>query len=165
MITILFLSKWSIIGEGLFTAKICPTCKTKNSNNAEFCQGCGQDLGAVESSGRSYKFLIPILIIIMVAVPLFFVWNILIAPSMNEDYLQQNGINGTAEILEAEQTQTFVNNNPEIKMTLLVTLPGKEPYKATYKTVVAMVDLPKVQPGNKWYVLVDPKDPQNVIFA
>lgn len=84
---------------------------------------------------------------------------------MNENYLKENGINGTAEILEAQQTQTFVNNNPEIKMTLLVSVPGKEPYKATYKTVVAMVDLPNVQPGNRWYVLVDPKDPQNVIFA
>ena len=84
---------------------------------------------------------------------------------MNENYLEENGINGTAEILSAHQTQTFVNNNPEIEMKLLVTVPGKEPYNVTYKTVVAMVDLSKVQPGEKWYVLVDPKDPQNVVFA
>jgi hypothetical protein len=147
-------------------SKICPNCNTKNSNNAEFCQGCGQELENIPSSGRSFfPILLIIILIIGIGVPLYFVWSLVIGPSMNDDYLEQNGINGTAEILEAQQTQTFVNNNPEIKMTLLVTVPGKEPYKVTYKTVVAMVDLPKVQPGNRWYVLVDPKDPQNVIFA
>ena len=96
---------------------------------------------------------------------MFFVWTFIIGPSMNENYLESNGINGTAEILDAHQTQTFVNNNPEIEMKLLVTVPGKDPYNVTHKTVVAMVDLPKVQTGKKWYVLVDPKDPQNIILA
>ncbi|MCE5214924.1 MAG: zinc ribbon domain-containing protein [Methanobacterium sp.] len=146
-------------------AKICPNCNTKNSNNAEFCQGCGQELENVPQSTRSFPIILIIIIIVAVGVPLYFVWSFVIGPSMNENYLEQNGINGTAEILDAQQTQTFVNNNPEIKMTLLVSVPGKEPYKVTYKTVVPMVDLSKVQPGNKWYVLVDPKDPQNVIFA
>ncbi len=146
-------------------SKICPNCGTKNSNNAEFCQGCGQELETVVKSGRSFPFVSIIILLIVVGVPLFCVWTFIIGPSMNDDYLQQNGINGTAEILSAHQTQTFVNNNPEVEMELLVTVPGKEPYNVTYKTVVAMVDLPKVQPGNKWYVMVDPKDPNNVAFA
>lgn len=149
-------------------AKICPICNTRNSNNAEFCQGCGQELGNIPSSGRRIPLMSIIIIIILIigiGVPLYFMWSIMIGPSLNENYLEENGINGTAEILEAHQTQSYVNNNPEIKMTLLVSVPGKEPYKANYTTVVAMVDLPNIQPGNRWYVLVDPKDPQNVVFA
>ncbi|MDD1774991.1 MAG: hypothetical protein LUQ24_05635 [Methanobacterium sp.] len=145
-------------------AKICPNCKTKNPNKSEFCQSCGQDLGSVTVK-RGFNPLIPIIIIIIVALPLFFIWTFFISPSMNDNYLDENGINGTAEILDAEQTQTYVNNNPEIKFTLLVSIPGREPYKANYTTVVPYINLAQVQPGAKYYVLVDPKNPQNLKFA
>lgn len=145
-------------------AKICPKCSKKNPNSAEFCQSCGQDLGNVQTK-RGFNPLPIIIVLIVVAIPVIAVWMFVISPSLNDGYLDQNGINGTAEILDAQQTQTFVNNNPEIKFTLMVTVPGKDPYKATYKTVVPFIDLAKFQPGDKYYVLVDPKNPQNVKFA
>lgn len=144
--------------------KICPNCNKKNPNSAEFCQSCGQDLGGVKAN-RGFNPLSFIVILIVIAIPILLVWTFVISPSLNDNYLDQNGINGTAEILSAKQTQTFVNNNPEIQFTLLVTVPGRDSYKTNYTTVVPYINLAQFQPGDKYYVLVDPKNPQNLKFA
>jgi len=83
----------------------------------------------------------------------------------NTNYLQQNGLNGTAVIKSATQTNTWVNNNPQVDFTLKVTVPGKSPYEANCSQVIPQMDIPQYQPGAKVYVLVDPKNPQNLMLS
>jgi hypothetical protein len=172
---VLLITNSIIIKGGFLVARICENCGAKNDDNASFCDSCGvefvqeplnNDTPIKTSNEPGRTVLLSVIIILaVVGVVAFASWNWMISPSLNDNYLDQNGINGTAEILDAKQTQTYVNNNPEIKFKLLVTIPGKDPYQANYTTVVAYIDLAKVQPGNKWYVLVDPKNPQNLKFA
>ncbi len=150
--------------------KICPNCKAKNNNKAEFCQSCGQDLSEEkplknESSSNRSSYVGIVIVLIVIAISGFFIWGMIIAPSMNAANLQQNGINGTAVILKTIPTQTWVNGNPEIDFTVMVTVPGKAPYQANYSQVVQQALIPQYQPGDKFYVLVDPKNPQNLEFS
>lgn len=58
-----------------------------------------------------------------------------------ETNLIQNGIKGEAEILHREQTGTYINELPQVKFLLQLTMPDREPYKTRYKDVINMLDL------------------------
>ncbi len=42
----------------------------------------------------------------------------------------QTAVNGTASILDVQNTNSYYNGNPQVEFTLLVTVPGKDPYTA-----------------------------------
>jgi len=105
--------------------------------------------------------------VVLIVTPLSFLPSILstVNQGQNNNYLKQNGINGTAVIESASNTQTWINGNPLVKFTLNVTVHGKAPYEANCSQAIPQINLAQCQPGDKVYVLVDPKNPQNLMLS
>jgi len=55
-----------------------------------------------------------IIVILVFALPLVFELRRIINQNSNDEYIVQNGINGTAEVLEAKQTGSRYNSNPRL---------------------------------------------------
>ena len=62
-------------------------------------------------------------------------------------------------------TGVTVNDNPQVEFTLDVTVPGKEPYKATLTQVVSRLAIAGFQPGATVPVRVSPDDPQVLMIG
>jgi hypothetical protein len=56
-------------------------------------------------------------------------------------------VDGTATVMSATQTGALVNFNPAVRLELLVTVPESPPYPVSLETVVAQINLARVQPG------------------
>lgn len=109
-------------------------------------------------------------IIVIISISLFIAMSylavqLILAPSPNSDYLDQNGVNGTAIILDTQQTGIYIQKNPQVKFKLEVTVPGKDPYEVNYTKILPYINTPKFQPGDKYYVLIDPNNPQILKFT
>jgi len=78
------------------------------------------------------------------------------------DVVLASGHSGTASITGVTQTGMYLNEQPQIKMGLLVTLPGQQPYPAEHTEFVPMILLARVQPGATLPVRVNPIDPSKV---
>jgi hypothetical protein len=78
------------------------------------------------------------------------------------DQILAAGIAGTAAITGVTQTGMYLNDQPRIKMGLLVRLPGQVPYAAEHSEFVPLILLARVQPGATLPVRVDPVDPQKI---
>lgn len=83
----------------------------------------------------------------------------------NEENLMKNGVEGVAEILGREQTGTYIDNLPQIRFHLRISLPGREAYQIEHKDVVSMLDLHSIAVGAKLSVYVDPDNPENVLLS
>lgn len=79
-------------------------------------------------------------------------------------FLLENGIQGVAEILSRQQTGVYINELPQVKFLLQVTLPGRESYKVEHKNVVSMLDLGSINVGAKLPVFVDPNNEKNILL-
>ena len=62
--------------------------------------------------------------------------------------LAQDGIPGTASVLEARQTGALINFDPMVSLDLLVTPPDGPPYPVTVEQLVPQVQMARVQPGS-----------------
>jgi hypothetical protein len=74
------------------------------------------------------------------------------------DQLLQTGTAGTAAITGLTQTGMYFNENPQIRMQLLVTLPGQTPYAAAHSEIVPLMLLGRLTSGQPLAVRVDPLD-------
>lgn len=74
------------------------------------------------------------------------------------------GINGSATITGMTQTGMYLNEQPQVKMELLVQIPGRQPYTAVRKEFVPLILLGRLSSGAPLAVKVDPGDPQDVII-
>jgi hypothetical protein len=72
------------------------------------------------------------------------------------DALLQTGTPGTATITGLTQTGMYVNENPQIRMQLLVSLPGQTPYAAQHTEIVPLMLLARLNSGAPLQVRVDP---------
>jgi hypothetical protein len=79
--------------------------------------------------------------------------------------LMSSGIVGRARIDQVADTGTAVNDNPQVRFTLTVTIPGRDPYPATLTQVVRRIAIRHFQPGATVQVRVSPDDPEALIFA
>jgi hypothetical protein len=79
------------------------------------------------------------------------------------DQILASGVTGTATITGVTQTGMYLNDQPRIKMDLLVALPGRAPYTAEHAEFVPLILLARVQPGATLPVKVDPANPQKVV--
>jgi len=75
-----------------------------------------------------------------------------------EDNFEKNAIRGEAIILSREQTGIYLNNQPQVRFQLTVSLPGEEPYQIEHKEVVKLLDLGSISVGATIQVLVDPRN-------
>ena len=72
------------------------------------------------------------------------------------------GIPGQATITGLTQTGMYLNEQPRIKMNLLVTLPGRAPYTVEHSEFVPLILLSRLTNGSPLAVRVDPANPQKV---
>ncbi|MEP7361552.1 MAG: hypothetical protein ABI744_08235, partial [Chloroflexota bacterium] len=72
------------------------------------------------------------------------------------DQLLTTGTPGTATITGLTQTGMFMNDQPQIRMQLLVTLPGQTPYAAQHTEIVPLMLLSRLSSGAPLQVRVDP---------
>jgi hypothetical protein len=72
------------------------------------------------------------------------------------DALLTTGTPGTAQITGLTQTGMYMNENPQIRMQLLVSLPGQTPYATQHTEIVPMMLLGRLNSGAPLQVRVDP---------
>lgn len=80
------------------------------------------------------------------------------------DQILSAGIAGSAQITGLTQTGMYLNEQPQVSMDLLITLPGRPPYPATRKEFVPLILLGRLTSGQPLPVRVDPVDPQKVVI-
>ncbi len=74
------------------------------------------------------------------------------------DQLLASGIPGQASITGLTQTGMYLNENPQVRMNLIVSLPGQQPYAATHSEIVPLILLGRLSSGAPLSVRVDPTD-------
>ena len=74
------------------------------------------------------------------------------------DALLMTGMQASATITGLTQTGMYVNEQPQIRMGLLVTIPGQTPYAAQHTEIVPLMLLGRLTNGSPLQVRVDPTD-------
>jgi hypothetical protein len=72
------------------------------------------------------------------------------------DTLLMTGTAGTATVTSLTQTGMYFNEQPQIRMQLLVSLPGQTPYAAQHTEIVPLMLLGRLTSGSPLQVRVDP---------
>lgn len=80
------------------------------------------------------------------------------------DQLLATGIPGTAQIVGATQTGMYLNEQPQLALSLIVTIPGRIPYAATHKSFVPLMLLGRLTSGAPLAVKVDPADAGRIVI-
>ena len=78
--------------------------------------------------------------------------------SAANERLKREGIPGTAQVLEVEQTGTYVNRQPQVKLRLRVEARGMAPYEVEKRVTVPMIAMGTLSSGRPLNVAVDPND-------
>jgi len=73
-----------------------------------------------------------------------------------------DGPRGEATVTSVQDTGVQVNNMPMLEVGLQVSLEGRDPYAASVRQVVQRSAVPRVQPGMKVPVRVDPEHPESI---
>ncbi len=102
--------------------------------------------------------LITVVTLASIGAVMFFVFRALRPDPM----ITKNGIPAQATIQQVWQTNTYVNNNPQIGMQLEVRPPNGVPYQAQIKAIIPLVNIPQFQPGAVVPVKIHPTDPSKV---
>ena len=77
--------------------------------------------------------------------------------------LQRTGVAAQATVTEIWDTGITVNNDPVVRLRLLVQPPAGNEYQAEIpKSLVSRVHIPQFQPGARVSVRIDPNDPAHV---
>jgi hypothetical protein len=75
------------------------------------------------------------------------------------------GIAGQATIVGLTQTGVFLNDNPQVGIDLMVTIPGRQPYPAHLKQFIPLILLGRLANGAALPVKVDSADPSKVVIG
>ncbi|MCX6244834.1 MAG: hypothetical protein NTU98_09030 [Bacteroidetes bacterium] len=97
--------------------------------------------------------------VVMVSMLVFF-----LIKSRQQQHILQTGIQGTAKVLAVDDTGRQVNFKPQLLFTLLVKVPGKDPYEVKHLDSVDYFNLTKAQIGGELNVLVDQDKPDRIII-
>jgi hypothetical protein len=77
--------------------------------------------------------------------------------------LRTVGLPAEAEILEVADTNESLNDQPIIRLDLLVRPPDRPPFRATVpRFMITYLQVPQFQPGKVIPVRYDPRDPSRV---
>jgi hypothetical protein len=79
-----------------------------------------------------------------------------------KDRISTTGVAGTGQIMGLRQTGVTVNDQPQVELDLLVTIPGRSPYRAEVKEIVPLIMLSRLQ--GTLPVRVDPAEPDAVVI-
>ncbi len=95
----------------------------------------------------------------------FIMWKVfggLMKQSQERQRLIATGIPAMGRVLQLADTGMLVNNNPQVRISVEVQMPGRPPYPADVTMIVSMLAVPRVQPGCMVNLRVDPMNPANV---
>ena len=81
-----------------------------------------------------------------------------------QNQIMQTGIAGSATITGLTQTGVYVNEQPQIKMNLLVQLPGETAYATNHTEVVPLMMLGRLSNGQPLAVRVDQMDRSKLVI-
>jgi hypothetical protein len=99
---------------------------------------------------------------VVVAVLLIALFVYLGRRSQANQELMRDGIHGTAQVLGAEQTGMYVNNQPQVKLRLRVQAPGVEPYELDKRVTVPLIALGTLSSGRPLAVAIDPGNREKI---
>jgi hypothetical protein len=102
---------------------------------------------------------------ILVTVVMIFVIMRVVRKAINPHGNMANALPGQATILNLWETGMYVNQNPQVGFHLNVQHPDGSTYEAQTKTVVSIVQLPRLQPGATVSVKIDAQDRAKVALA
>ncbi len=77
----------------------------------------------------------------------------------------ENWMRGTARVISASETGTYINNMPKVKFVLEVTTDAHGTYQAEHREVVSMLQIPSYAAGSSHEVRVNPDNPKKIMFA
>jgi hypothetical protein len=83
----------------------------------------------------------------------------------DEPAAAQTGHSAKAKILDANQTGTYINEQPQVRFVLEVTPASGAPFQSQAIMTVPQIKVPQVQPGNTVDVRYDPEDPSRVAIT
>jgi uncharacterized protein DUF3592 len=99
-----------------------------------------------------------------ISITLRLVWG-LIRAAWRESQLRAHGTRAVATIQSVKQTGGSSNDNPELELRVYVTPAGGSAFDARFKAVVQLLDVHRMQRGQKLQVCFDPKDRKRVTLA
>jgi hypothetical protein len=83
--------------------------------------------------------------------------------NMAQARLKREGIPGTARVIAVEGTDVLINRRPQVRMRLVLELPGRAPAEITRVEVLPFAGY-GIAPGRVLHVYVDPADPENMLI-
>lgn len=92
-----------------------------------------------------------------IAIPIYYFRN----QRKRAEELMAKGTQGEATILSLEDTGMFINNNPQVRLSLEIRMPMYPTYQITKTLTVPLIRLSQVQTGAVIQVMVDMSDPTN----
>jgi hypothetical protein len=81
-----------------------------------------------------------------------------------KDRLHDTGIDGEATIASIHQTGMWMNNNPYVRLGLVIKTPGHQPYQVEHGEIVPQVLLGRLTNGQTLPVKVDPNRPSHFVI-
>ncbi|WP_225999133.1 hypothetical protein [Paenibacillus sp. BJ-4] len=74
----------------------------------------------------------------------------------------KNGVPGVGIVTSVQQTGTYVNNQPQVKLGLTVTKQGEDKYDTVLTTIIPLTSMAQFQPGAIIPLVVSEKDKMKV---
>jgi hypothetical protein len=78
--------------------------------------------------------------------------------------LKATGLPARGTIQSLEQTGLYINEQPQVEMTLQVEMDGRSPYVVTRKEVVPLIALGRLSSGQPLPLKVNPADPNDLVI-
>ncbi len=78
--------------------------------------------------------------------------------------IDETGLAGTGQVVGLTQTGMYLNNNPQIGMQLMVSVPGRNAYQVEVRQFVPLMLLGSIQVGSTLPVKVDQQNPSKVVI-
>lgn len=117
-------------------------------------------LGDAGPAGDAMRLTAGILGLVGVVMLLVGLW--MMRGAAKKDRISTSGVAGTGAILGLRQTGLMVNEQPQVELELLVTIPGRSPYPAKVKEIVPLIMLNRLQ--GTLPVRVDPAEPETIVI-
>ena len=114
--------------------------------------------------GASTTFTIVGAVLALTSVGLFYIGLRLGRRAAVNRHLMAHGVTGSAQILNARQTGVYVNNQPQLALTLRVTAPGHGTYETTVKQIVSFLYVGRLSNGQPLSVKVDQQDRTQLVI-
>ena len=77
--------------------------------------------------------------------------------------IDETGLAGTGQIIGLTQTGMYLNENPQIGIQMMVSVPGRNPYQVEVRQFVPLILLGSIQVGATLPVKVDQTNPSKVV--